>query len=102
MTGDIFICCACDANGGINKDPHKADHMVVRYLRRAEEKADGGLEPRMEAVELRMLPLERRLNTLDLRLEERMSRMEGLLERTKYLLYYVIWLTSLPEVRRRC
>ncbi len=81
MTGDTFICSACDANGGIDKDPHKADHMVVRCLRRAEERTVGASEPRMEAVERRMLSLERRLDTLELRLEERMSRMEGLLER---------------------
>ncbi|RDX47112.1 hypothetical protein OH76DRAFT_1527023 [Lentinus brumalis] len=79
--GDIFVCSACDANGGIDKDPHKADHMVVRCLRRAEERGDGASDPRMEAVERGMLSLERRLDTLELRLEERMSRMEGLLER---------------------
>ncbi|KAI0708170.1 hypothetical protein C8T65DRAFT_211541 [Cerioporus squamosus] len=78
---DVFICSSCDANGGVDTVSHRADHGLVRCLRKAQSSGEGASESRMETLERGILSLERRLDALEYRLEQRMSRIEGLLER---------------------
>ena len=66
---DVFICEACNQQGGILKDHHRPTHYLVRYIDKLPEESMRSPDKRLDAVE-------ERLRTLT----EQVERVEKLLQ----------------------